>query len=195
MPNALTLVTVAGLQDYLGLASGTDDEILTTLALGAEALFAAGCGRSACPFQDAESGRIEVQDATGTHELWLDYGIAALTSIVVRRCGHADETLDGTDTNVLRFVTGRARVTRVDGGRFGRAGEADAIVATYDASADLPDDAVLAVTRAVARVYRQLGAEDVKSERVGSYSADLATTIDGDEVWVAAIAAHRRVFA
>lgn len=198
MPPVLSLVSIAQLERLLGLEAGTDTDVLTDLAAGAEALFTAACRRTAAPFlAAAQAGRVERHDGTGTRTLWLDYAPSALISVVISWPHGEDETVDVADATVLRWRAGSARLVRMEYCRtFGCKGDPDAVTVTYDAAADsVPgeSDASLAVARAVATMYRQLGTEDVTGERTGGYSSELARVCEGDPVWHAAVAAHRRV--
>jgi hypothetical protein len=51
----------------------------------------------------------------------------------------------------------------------------------------------LAIKRVAAAVYRQLGAEDVRSERTSTFSRDLEKVAEGDPLWQLAVRTHRVV--
>lgn len=193
MPSAL--VPVADAMDYLGLEGETQEiPIVERLIDQVEALFLAQTSRTHRPFQAAQAARVEVHDGNGQAWLYLHYPVAALTAVKVGADATApDETLAVSDLKVLRFGVGGRRLQRVDGGTFGCAGDPRVVHVTYDAQADLPADATVAILRAVAALYRQRGSEDAKSERVGGFASDLSDFATDDPTWRAAVAAHREL--
>ena len=192
----LTLVTSSEVEEFLGLtgASAADKALAGQVAARVQAMLEGACNRAQAPFAPSATARVERHDGTGRPELWLDYPIVALTTV---KLGHdpaaPDETLEGTDPQVLVWRTGLARLARVDGGVFGCAGAPLWVEVTYNAGADLPEDAALAVLRVTAALYNQRGAEDVRVEREGGYTGEMAAVAESDPVWQAAVAAHRRV--
>jgi hypothetical protein len=179
------------------LALGEDEagaDQAVDLAGKVETLFLAQCRRTTRPFQAAAAARTERRDGTGGSSCWLDYPIAALTSV---KLGYDPatplETLAVADPAVLVWKVGSRRLTRVDGGTFGAFGAPLWIQVVYDAGADLPTDAALPILRVTAALWRQRGAEDVTAERVGGYSADLAPIADSDPVWQMAIRQYREL--
>jgi hypothetical protein len=116
------LVTRAELKTYLGDApASADDALLDALIDDVEALFASETGRAITSFIAAGSARVEVLDATGSADLFVDYPITALTSITLGYdSGAWDETLDVSDGTVLVYAVGGRKITRVDGGTWGR---------------------------------------------------------------------------
>lgn len=191
------LVSLAALKTYLGDAptSGDDDELLDQLINNVEALFASETGRALGSYKAAGLACVEVHDGTGSPDLYLDYPITVLTSV---KLGYdaavPDETLTIADKSVLVYAAGSRRLTRTDGGTFGRAGQARVVQVVYDFGADLPDDASLAIKGVVAMAYRRRGSEAEKSETLGSFYShtlvdDIATT---DPFWKAAVAANAR---
>lgn len=184
------LVTLGDVKAFIADVPAADDTMLQNLLDQLEDTLAQECGRAQRPFAPAQLARLEVHDGNGTGILWLDYPITALTSLKIGPSVAApDETLAVADPAVLSWNPGSARVCRVDGGVFPRLPLR--VHVTYDAGVDLPPLAALAVTRAAASIYRQRGAEDVKSEREGGYSADLAAVLDADPLWQRAVAAFR----
>jgi len=184
------LVTLGDVKAFIADVPDTDDTMLQSLLDQIEDTLEQDCGRAARPFAAPQLGRQEVHDGTGTAILWLDYPITALTSLIIGPSTAApDETLAVADPAVLSWTMGSARVCRVDGGVFPRLPLR--VHVTYDAGADLPALAALAVTRAAALIYRQRGAEDVKSERLGAWSADYGAVAQADPVWQRAVAALR----
>jgi hypothetical protein len=187
------LVSATTLLGFLALGedeAGADQAV--ALAGQVESLLLAQCRRTGRPFQAASAARTERRDGTGGASCWLDYPIAALTSVKLGYDSSAPiETLTVTDPAVLVWRVGSKRLTRVDGGIFGSFGAPLWIQAVYDTAADLPDDAALAVLRVTAAIWRQRGAEDVKSERVGGYSADLEKAAEGDPMWQMAVQQYR----
>jgi hypothetical protein len=190
------LVTLAELKTYLGDApASADDALLTQLIDDVEALFASETGRTISSYQAAGTARTEILDGTGSADLYLDYPITALTSI---KLGYdpavPDETLTIADKTILVYAVGSRRISRSDGGVFGRVGQARAIQVVYDFGADLPSNAKLAIKSVAAMAYRRRGSEDVKSETLGSFYSH--TMIDAiataDPFWNTAVTANRR---
>ncbi len=191
------LVSLADLQTYLELTSGTDDDLLTDLLDHAEGLFESETGRKDTPFIAAASARSEVKDGTGSAELYLDYPISAITSISLGfDLSNFVETLNPSDPDVVVWGAGKRRIQRVDGGVFGRLDKPRYVTTVYDFQADLPEEAQLAIKRITAQVYRQRGSEDAGREQIGSYVRDLSTLVESDPLWRRAVAANsRRVLA
>lgn len=185
------LATVESLWDFLGLEWGEEEELLQRLLDEVEAVFVAACGRQHRPFQAAQSARVEEHDGSGSSSLWLHYPVSSVASVTLGADHEAPaETLGGAD---LAVSTGSRRIRRRDGCAFGALDAPGFVRVTYDAGADLPLGAGLAVVRVTAAVYRQRGSEDVKSERTGSYSSELVAVADSDPLWQAAVAANRDI--
>lgn len=190
------LVNRTDLQTFLGVADGTDDDLLTDLLEHAEAMFESQTGRTASPYTAAQTAQTEVHDGTGLPDLYLDYAISALTTVKLGfDSSDPVETLDPTDIDELTFAVGKRRLTRTDGGLFGRAGKQRYIEIKYNHQADLPEDAQLAVKRLVAQIYRQRGSEDATFEAFGQgqYQRRMANIADEDPLWLRTVAAHRRM--
>lgn len=187
------LTTAQQVLNYLALGSaesGADQAV--DLAGRVEHLLLRQCRREGRPFQTAQAGRVERRDGTGGVSCWLDYPVTTLTAVVLGYNPSApDETLSVADPTVLVWRAGSRRLTRVDGGSFGAFDAPLWIQVTYDAAADLPEDASLAVLRVTAAIWRQRGAEDTSAERVGGYSADLAKVAESDPVWQMAVQQYR----
>lgn len=150
------------------------DPALLESALSASAdLFSRACGRHERPFACGQLGRTETHDGTGSREFYLDYPIAALTSVAV----------NGTPLTIgstgVRFVAGRRRLVRVDGGVFGCVGEPFAIEAVYDAATDLPDAAKRAILNGAAILFRRGGSDGATGEQLGSYRVDYVSAYAG----------------
>lgn len=185
------LVTPSSVLAFLSLL--VDDGTLTDLANGVEAKLEADCGRTDRPFSPAQPARAERKDGNGRTELYVDYPIAALTSIKLGyNQASPDETLDVADPEVVQWEVGKRRIVRVDGGTFGATAQARYVGVVYDAAADLPADCGLTVLRGVAILFGQRGSEDVKAESVGGYRADLAA-LDTDPLWVQCVERHREI--
>lgn len=186
------LVSLPEIVRFLGLDSGTDEELLGELLDHVEGLFEAETGRRRKPFV-ASATRTEYQDGSGSPVLWLDYPLSTLTSV---KLGHDAtdpvETLTIGDSDILTYEVGSRRLARTDGGVFGRAGQERYVQIVYTHQADLPEDAQLAIKSACALLYRRRGSEDVKDSSLSGYSQTLATLSD-DPCWSRAVAAHRRV--
>lgn len=196
---ASTLVPLAALVAYLGDVDEDDTTltgVLTTLIDDIEVLFLSDCGRPDRPFGAAEAGRVEVHDGTGTPRLYLDYPITALTSVVLGLdTSDPDDTLDVADKTELAWQVGGERLVRTDGGTFGSFGSPDYVHITYDAAADEPRDAALAITQAAAMLYRRFGSEGLTGESIGPHRADFAALFRDDPTWKRAVDAHRVVTA
>jgi len=185
------LVSLSELKTFLRVSGTTDDALLETLLDQIEDLFERACGRSHAPFQGAQTGRVEWHDGTA-RTLWLDYPVQSLTAITLGHDASAPvETLAVSDPAIVRWEVGSRRVERVDGATFGAPGVRRFVRVTYDAQADLPASAALAVKRATATVYRQIGSEDARSEQLPDFSHVLAEAA-ADPAWQLAVAAHRR---
>ena len=191
------LVSLADLQTFLELSSGTDDDLLTDLLDHAEGLFESETGRKNVPFIAAASARSEVKDGTGSAEVYLDYPINDITSISLGFDSSAFvETLTPSDPDKVVWGARSRRIMRVDGGIFGRTGQPRYLTIVYDFNADLPEEAQLAIKRVVAQTYRQRGSEDATREKIGPYSRDLSNLVETDPLWRRAVAANtRRVLA
>jgi hypothetical protein len=187
------LATLAEFEEFLGGVVAAEATLRQSLLDGTEADFERECGRASVPFVAAQSARAEVRDGVGSDAVWLDYSITTLTSVTLGY-NHAspDETLVVGD---LIYAAGSRRIVRLDGW-FGAFGAPRYIKVTYDAAADLPLDAKLAVLSEAARRYRSRGSEEVKSETMGPYSvtyANSSTGTNGDTDWSRAVANHTRV--
>lgn len=184
------LVSLDSLKAFAGISGNAHDTVLQSILDSVEDFFCQQCSRA--PFAIAASGRTEVHDGTGTHELWLEYPASSLTSVAL---GYdpltPDETLDVSDPSVI--VAAGARLSRVDGGTFGFAGAPLYVRVTYNASADLPQDAALAIVRAATAVFRQRGSEDASRESLGGVTTDFSRITESDPVWTSAVQAHRRL--
>jgi hypothetical protein len=191
------LVTLAEIKSYLGDApASADDALLAQLITDVEALFASETGRAIESFTDADD-RTEVLDGTGTPDLYLDYPVAedGLISVVLGyNASSPDETLAVADTSVLVYGEGSRRITRVDGGVFGRCGARRCVTVEYEHLGDLPADAKLAIKSVIALAYRRRGSEAEKSETLGAfYSHTMVNDAAADDpFWRAAIVANAR---
>jgi hypothetical protein len=188
------LVSLDALKAFLSVEGDAEDALLPAILLGVEQHFVEQAGRAHRPFAvAASSARSEVHRGTGTTVLDLDYPVASLTAAITIGPDPADpaETLDPADPRILAITPGRRLIERVDGGTFGAEGAARAVHVTYDAQADAPPSAALAIKRVAAAVYRQLGAEGTGGERLGAYSSDLASVAEADPIWRFALEAQR----
>ena len=187
------LVSLADLQTFLELSSGTDDDLLTDLLDHAEGLFESETGRKDAPFVTSGSARSEVRDGTGSAEIYLDYPISDVTSISLGfDSSNFEETLDPADPDIVVWGAGSRKIERVDGGVFGRLGKPRYLTIVYDFQADLPEEAQLAIKRVVAQIYRQRGSEDADREQIGSYIRKLTNLVDTDPLWRRAVEGNRR---
>jgi hypothetical protein len=190
------LVTRAELKTYLGDApASADDTLLDAIIDDVEALFASETGRTISSFIAAGTGRVEVLDGSDSRDLFVDYPITALTSVTLGYTASAwDETLAVADKNVLVYAVGGRKISRTDGGTWGRFGRSRYVTVTYDYAADLAPSAKLAIKSVSAMAYRRRGSEAEKSETLGSfYSHTLVNDAAVDDpFWRAAVAANGR---
>lgn len=191
------LVALADFETFLGDNTASEQSVRTGLIAQVKATFERECGRGRIPFQDAQAARVERLSGTGNDTLVLDYPIGSLTSVKLGfDSATPDETLSVADRRVLVFSAGSRVLRRVDGGTFGPFGAPEYAEVTYNAAADLPADAKLAVLRRAAAVYRQRGSEEASSESVGDVSVAFglhqSAPGQGDTVWHDAVAAHAR---
>lgn len=187
-----TLVTLEDFHDFLGgevvAEAGVRGEILTDV----QATFLRECARESAPFVDAQTAKVERHKGTGSHVLFLDYPVAVLTSVVLGFDSTApDLTLDVADKKVLIYEVGSRKLTRVDGGRFGGFGWPSYVHVTYNAAADLPTDARLAILRKAAAIYWRRGSEDTATEAASGFATSYSS--EADLVWAEAVSAHRRI--
>lgn len=187
------LVTLPQFKTFLLETGSANDALLEIILDSVEDLFESACGRTETPFQAADT-RVEVRDGTGSTILYLDYPIDDVASIKIGADpADPDETLDPTDLTVVSWRQGRRRIVRLDGRSWGAAGVPNCVHITYDTGDELPATVALALMRVGAAVYRQIGSEDVKSDRTGSYSKDLEKVAEGDPIWQLAVKAQRTV--
>lgn len=190
------LVSLPELSSFLGGVDSSEDALLEALLDHVEGLFQERVGRRLRPYQAKQDGRVEVRDGTGSCMLTLDYPIAALTAPIKigRDTSNPTETLDPTDVDVLVFTAGRRAIHRTDGGVWGCANEPRTVHVTYDAAADVPSHAKLAVKRVCALIYRQRGSEDASEETIGGYTRRMAKFgrdfVDDDPIWKLAVDAE-----
>lgn len=190
------LVAVEEVRTYAGLQDAGAETMLQDLIDQVEALFLAQVGRTARPYQQGGTGRVEVWDGTGSRDLYLDYPVKALTAaITLGYVSPWDESLTPTDPAVLSFQVGSRRLVRVDGGRFGELGKPNYVRVTYDAADDLPDDVRMAVIRMVTALARESGLGESTANRTLPDGEDLPAVQDvvAADMWQAAIAVHREV--
>lgn len=192
------LVSVERLADWLGeqfpeplRQSGG---LLEGLLMDLEAMLLADCGRQTRPFQAAQTGRVELRDGTGSATLWLDYPVAALTSLTLGEDhGAPVEAVTVDDPTILLVQVGSRRLVRRDGGRFGGKGQPGVVRVVYDAQADQPRLAALAILEVAAQFYRRRGSEETTSYREGGFSAELAPAKATSPAWQTAVSALREV--
>jgi hypothetical protein len=201
------LVTASDCKVFMRVTATADDSLIQSLADSVESLFLVQCGRTARPFATAATGVAEVKNGTSHAMLMMDYPIASISAITIGvDASNPEETLTPTDVNSVVFTTGQRALWRTDGGVWRQRlalqsysltdsyGVAAAptlyprvVHVTYSHDADAPDLAKLAVKRAVASVYRQIGSEDAKSETLpDGYSRTLAD-VSSDPIWKMAV--------
>jgi aspartate/methionine/tyrosine aminotransferase len=189
----MALVELAEAKRYAGVEPENDDDdaLIQGLLDQTEAAFLAAIHRTERPFLASEVSKIEILDATGRMTLFVAYPVKAVTLITLGYDPAAwVESIDATDVKKVTWQAGSARITRVDGGRFGCAGWPNYVRVTYTAQAEVPDDVALAITRVVAALYREAGVPESTAERTLTDTQELPTVADRDPVWQAAVAAH-----
>lgn len=178
------------------------DDLLTALVDGAEGLFEADTGRAAIPFRAAQSGRVEIRDGSRSRKLWLDYPVATVTAIAIGvDVGDPAETLAPADARKVVWRVGARLLTRTDGGSWGGGCWPAYVKVTYDAQADLPEDAKAAVLRLAAAMWGQRATltAGIASETLDNYSVTYTTqsafadVARQDPAWAIAVARHRRL--
>lgn len=187
----MSLLAAADLLGYGGIEDDAEEPLVQLLIDRVEALFHAQINRSERPFAKAQTGRVEIKDSTGGPDLWLDYPVAALATVIT--LGYAspwDESLDPSATSVISYQVGSRRVSRVDGGKFGALGRPNYVRVTYDTADELPEDVRLAIMRVTAAVWRESGGGEATSERVLPDTEALPLAADADPFWQAALASH-----
>jgi hypothetical protein len=167
-----TIVTLTELKTFLGDApASAADTMLTALLDNLEALFTSATLREPDSYIDAGEAT-EVRDGTGTRRLYLTYPLADDGLISVKLgydSASPDETLNVADRRVIVYGQGSRCISRVDGGRFGCAGQPRYVEVVYEHLGNIAADAKLAIMEVAASVYRTRGSEGMKSETVGSF--------------------------
>lgn len=181
------IVTAAEVCAHLKL-EGTDparDALLEGLSQRVEAAFLAQAGRADRPYLPAETAPItELVDGTGGDAVFTRRPIGALTSVTVD-----GRTIAAAD---LAFRVGNTMIRSRDGSVFGKFEAADAVSIVYTPAAEAPFDVHLVILRAVAAIYLQRGAEDVRAESEGGIRSEFASAFE-DPVWRMTVQDHREV--
>lgn len=173
---------------YLAVQDTASDDLITAILLSVEEQFHADCNRRDRPFiQTEQTDRIEVKPGTGSSYLYLDYPIKELKIAAIGYAGHNPRILPDS---AISWTTGLRAVARIDGGLWGSKDLPNYLRITYDALPDAPALVRIAILRAVAALYRQIGAEDTTRERLSSYERDLRQVYSGDQVWLSAVKAE-----
>lgn len=198
------LATAEDLALLLGLTDAQAElaeDLLTSLLDGAESLFEADTGRSAIPFLAAQSGRVEIRDGSRSRKLWLDYPVSAVTAAVIGvDVASPDVTLTVADARSIVWRVGKRELVRTDGGCW-QSGCPSFVKVTYNAQADLPEDAKAAVLRLAAAMWGQRSTltAGVASETLDNYSVTYVTqsafaeVARQDPAWAIAVSRHRRL--
>jgi hypothetical protein len=211
------LVTLSELAGYLGLTDPSEaamERYRLPLAAATD-LFVRDCGRLEAPFQPKQPGRTEVHTGRNAPNLWLHYVPTAITTIKIGlNFASPAETINPADATVLDWRAGSREIRRVDGGVFSmqgaallswsrggqwppqdwdQSGEPGKVQVVYDAAADQPAFAKLAVMRLVALLEREKGSEGIKSETRGSRSVTLMDIKARDPEWERAVELCRRI--
>jgi hypothetical protein len=194
----VSLVTVGEQRDFMRETSTAEDDELQALLDQVEALLLNEANRVDVPFMLATAeDRVEYHDGTGGRVLFLNYPIADVSSIKLGLDpSDPDDTLDPTDKRVVRWETGKRRLLRVDGGVFGKRGTPLYVEVTYDAAADRAQDldaARLGITRRVAAIWRQRGAEGWASIGQLDVRGQADKELDRTPEWQKAVTTLRRM--
>lgn len=180
-------------REFLGLPSGTDVVLISSLLDEATLLFEKSCGRDKAPFASPITGRIEIHEPYAwSTRLWLDYPILTITSIVLGRdVANPDETLNPADPTKVVWRVGEQELVRTDGGVWKRYWPSWTKV-VYNTQDDRPGDVKLAIKRMVAAAYQLRGKEGFSSITRGERSWTMAemATESPDPFWQAAVNNH-----
>lgn len=193
------IVTLDELKLYLGDAPASDDDALLQALLDqVEAMYERDTLHPAGFYQAADTGVTTVLNGTGSSYLYLPYAIDDITSIALGYDSAAPtETLDVATAGAVSFGQGERLVVRTDGGWFGTLSQRRYVHVVYDHLGNLPEDAQLPIMEVVASLYRNRGAEGMKSETLGSfysYTVDDAQSAAATNVnWQASVALNRPV--
>ena len=187
------LLTLAELKDWMRVTTDTENVELQDGLDSLEETLEEECDRTRIPFQAAQTGRVEVRDGTGSRELYLDYPISTVTTIELGRdSASRDDTLDPTDVNEVIWIAGERRIVRTDGGKWGKYRSPLYVNVTYNAEADLPRMAKLAIVRVMAALWRQRGSEGVKLKKLLDSSATMLKLMDDQPEWTRAVERLKR---
>lgn len=200
------LATVDDLALLLGLTEAQADlneDLLTLLLDGSEALFLAEAHRTRTPFQPARLAQVELHEGTFSTRLWLNYPVAAVSAITLGSDPENDplETIDISTPVVVLIQPGLRLLVRRDGGRWQRGPDPSFVRVVYDTQRDLPADATAAVLRLAAAMWGQRTTltGGITSETLDNYSVTYgsqAAFVDAarlDPAWAVAVSAHRRI--
>jgi hypothetical protein len=192
------IVTLAELKEYLGDTPVADDELLQALLENVEAMYERDTLHPAGFYQAASAGVTVVLNGTGSSYLYLPYAIDDITSITLGYDSASPlESLDVLSPSVVSYGVGERLVTRTDGGWFGSISQRRYVHVVYDHLGNLPEDAKLPIMEVVASIYRNRGAEGMRSETLGSFysytrddaQAQAATNVN----WQASVQLNRPV--
>lgn len=182
------------------VTSTGDDTLIQTIVDATETALLSACGRKDRPFATTATAVTEVLDGTSTRQIMMNYPITSITSIKIGQDSTDPlETLTPSDVDSVVYATGKRAIYRTDGGLWNTQSrnvqssdlaavrEPRIVTVVYNRDADLPDLAKIAIHREVARVYRQIGSEDAKSESTpDGYNRDLAEPVS-DPIWQLAV--------
>jgi hypothetical protein len=187
----VTLLSLEELQQFLGPDVDPDGELLERLLAEVEGRFLSDCNRAERPFQAAQTARTEIRDGTGSNLLFLDYPVAALSTVIT--LGYAspwDESLTPSDASVIQYAVGSRRIARVDGGMFGALDRPGYVRVTYDAQADQPAPVKALLMRVIAAIYRESDTASASSDRrlVGNETLPLPADLAQD--WAEMVRAY-----
>ena len=187
------LVTLNEAKDWMRVTDATEDTELQDVLDSLEDTFEEETNRLDIPFRAAQTARLEVRDGTGSKRLWLDYPISTVTTIELGRdSADRDDTLDPTDVDEVVFKVGDRRISRTDGGIWGKRDNPLYVNVTYDAQADLPRMAKNAIIRLTAAFWRQRGVEGLSTRKLLDGSASMLKLFDETPEWGRAVKALTR---
>lgn len=171
---------------YLDIVREEDDPHGVALSIrdSVEALFATETNQIYGPEEEIVE---EPHDGKGTHFIFTDRPIAALTEIFIRY-NDADQT-EYFSVDILEGVSFKVGGRRIYSRSVKFPCDADNVLITYTAQANQPVLAKQAIREAVAALFGKIGSEHARSEQVGTYSHVMIRDLNESLLWRKAIEA------
>jgi hypothetical protein len=130
----------------------------------------------------------EPHDGSGTKLAYTNKPIAVLNGIKLGR--KKESTLTHNDADIVVYAIGSRKIVRTDGCVWPEG--VRNVWLSYDAAADIPELAILAVKDVVALTFRRMGSEDSRSEKIGDHWQQMVLAIDESLWWSQAISLLHR---